>query len=142
MLVVVFWGIVNRVCYKMNDNNGIINSLPIFEEKLDPMEKTYVVIVWFSKKILEVATNGVPELAQNANNAHKVIHKDAKKKDCKTALCIQSAVDTMNFDRTSHAESTKEAFDIIAKYYEGGEKIKVQIADIAKTVGFTADERR
>lgn len=50
------------------------------------------------QETLEVVTNGVHELVQNANDAQRVIHKNAKKKGCKVAFCIQSAVDTTNFD--------------------------------------------
>ncbi|XP_050909407.1 uncharacterized protein LOC127123207 [Lathyrus oleraceus] len=48
---------------------------------------------------------------------------DAKKKDCKALFCIQSAVDSVNFDRISHVESAKEEWDVLVKYYEGGEKM-------------------
>lgn len=65
-------------------------------------------------------TNGFPGLSQNANDAQRVTHKDAKKKYCKVALCIQYAVDTTNFDRISHVESEKETWDILVKYYEAG----------------------
>lgn len=46
-------------------------------------------------------------------------------KDCKAVYFFQSAVDSENFDKISHAELTKEAWDILVKYYEGGENVKV-----------------
>ena len=55
----------------------------------------------------------------------KKAHNEVKKKDCKAAYCIQTAVDAATFDRISHAETAKEAWDILVKYYEGGEKVKV-----------------
>ena len=55
----------------------------------------------------------------------KKAHNKIKKKYCKDAYCIQTAVDAANFDRISHAETAKEAWDILVKYYEGGEKVKV-----------------
>lgn len=58
---------------------------------------------------LEVVTNDVPELVQKANDGQRVTHKDAKKKDCKVALCIQRAVNTINFGLISHVESAIEA---------------------------------
>jgi len=73
---------------------------------------------------LEVVTDAVAELAENATEAQRVLHKDLKKKDCKASFCIQSAVDNANFDRIAHAESTKEAWDILVKYYEGDKKVK------------------
>lgn len=73
----------------------------------------------------EMVTNGIPELVENATDARRVTHKEAKKKDCKAAYCIQSALDSTNFDKISHAESMKETWDILFKYYEIGEKVKV-----------------
>ena len=73
---------------------------------------------------LEVVTNGVTELAENATEAQRVLHKDLKKKECKASFCIQSVVDNANFDRISHDESVKETGDILAMYYEGDEKVK------------------
>ena len=72
-----------------------------------------------------MVANGVPALGEDATEAQRTAHKDAKKKDCKAAFYIQSAVDATNFDRISHAESAKEAWDILVNYYEGGEKVKV-----------------
>ena len=57
---------------------------------------------------LEVVTNGVPALGEDATDAQRTAHKHAKKKDCKAAFYIQSAVDAANFDRIAHAESAKE----------------------------------
>ncbi|XP_058727027.1 uncharacterized protein LOC131598445 [Vicia villosa] len=62
---------------------------------------------------------------RDAIEARKTSHSEVKKKDCKAAYCIQTAVDSTNFDRISHVESAKETWDILVKYYERGEKIKV-----------------
>ena len=75
-------------------------------------------------EILEVVTDDVLTLATNATDEQKKAHNKVKKKDCKAAYCIQTAVDAANFDRISHAETTKEAWDILVKYFEGGEKVK------------------
>lgn len=74
---------------------------------------------------LEVIINGVPELGNNATDDQRVSHKDGKKKDNKSSFCIQSPVDTANFNRIFHAELAKETCDILIKYYEEGEKIKL-----------------
>lgn len=72
-----------------------------------------------------MVTNGVPELGENAIDAQRAANKEANKKDCKVAYCIQSVVDSANFDKISHVEWTKEACDIIVKYYEEDEKVKL-----------------
>ena len=71
---------------------------------------------------LEVFINGVLEPAENATDAQRISHKNTKKKECKATFCIQSAVYTTNSDWISHDESTKEAWDILVKYYKGGKK--------------------
>ncbi|MCI30545.1 F-box protein, partial [Trifolium medium] len=58
---------------------------------------------------LEVVTNGLQELPENATDAQRNTHRDMKKKDCKAMYAIQAAVDTANFDKISHVESSKEA---------------------------------
>ena len=75
------------------------------------------------QETLEVVTNGVPKISHNSNDAQRINHKDAKKKDSKVVFCIQSAVDVGNFNRISHDEYANEALDILIKYYEGGEKV-------------------
>jgi predicted nucleic acid-binding Zn finger protein len=64
-------------------------------------------------------TNVVPALVTNANAKARQNRKDLKKKDCKAMYAIQAAVDSANFDKISHAESSKEAWDILVKYYVG-----------------------
>ncbi|PNX64364.1 F-box protein, partial [Trifolium pratense] len=71
---------------------------------------------------LEVVINGVAALPANANAEARNNHKDLKKKDCKAMYAIQVALDSANFDKISHAETSKEAWDILVKYYDGGEK--------------------
>lgn len=75
-------------------------------------------------EILEVVIKDVHVIAANVTDAQGVGHKDAKKKDGKALFCIQSVVDSANFDLISHVESTKEAWDVLVKYYGGGEKVK------------------
>lgn len=75
--------------------------------------------------IREVVENGVHEFPQNVTDVQQGTHKETTTKDCKAAYCIQTTVDSTNFDRISHAETSKEAWDILVKYYEGREKVKV-----------------
>ncbi|XP_058726405.1 uncharacterized protein LOC131597746 [Vicia villosa] len=73
-------------------------------------------------------------LAANASDVQKTTHNEAKKKDCKAAYCIQTAVDSTNFDIISHAESTKEAWDILVKYCEG-ESNQLETLKLEDSVG-------
>jgi hypothetical protein len=45
------------------------------------------------------------------------------RKVCIAMYSMQAAVDTANFDKISNVESAKEAWDILVKYHEDGEKV-------------------
>lgn len=66
-----------------------------------------------------MVTNGIPALAQIEIEAQRIVHNDAKKKDCKTMFCIQSVVDAVNFDLTSYAEiregDVRYSFQVLQK---------------------------
>ena len=91
---------------------------------------------------LEVVTKGVHALAANATESQKKAHNNVKKKYCKAAYYIQTVVDAANFDRISHAETANEAWDILVKYYEGGEKVKViKLKPCIDNMGFCRCEK-
>ncbi|XP_073223456.1 uncharacterized protein [Cicer arietinum] len=52
------------------------------------------------------------------------IGRDCKKRDCKTLFYIKQSVDSNNFERISKASTSKEAWEILVKYYTSGEKAK------------------
>ena len=109
----------------MNGTNGILNSLLILHIKNWNQWIKQMKSLFDFHGTLKVVTNGVPELAENAIDAHRVTNKEAKKKVYKVRYYIQSVLDSESFDKISHAESTNEVYDILIKYYEGCEKVKV-----------------
>jgi predicted nucleic acid-binding Zn finger protein len=104
--------------------NGLPNNLPILEGKNWERWSKQMKSLFGFQDTLEVVVNGVQDLVENATEAQRSAHKDLKKKDCKAMYAIQAAVDSANFDKISSAESSKAAWDILVKYYEGGEKVK------------------
>jgi len=50
--------------------------------------------------------------------------KEQKKKDCKDFFYIQQNVDSNHFENISMITRSKEAWDILEKYYEGSENVK------------------
>ncbi|XP_050919532.1 uncharacterized protein LOC127137085 [Lathyrus oleraceus] len=109
----------------MNDTNDILNSLLILNGKnWNRWSKQMKSLLDFHE-ILEVVTNNIHKLAENATDTQSVANEEAKKKDCNAAYCILSAVDSENFDKISQDELAKETWNILVKYYEGGEKVKV-----------------
>jgi len=91
----------------MNDGNGMPNSLLILDEKNWERWHKHMKSLFGLQDTLEVVTNGVAELAENATEAQQVLHRDSKKESCKASFCIQSAVDNANFDKIAHVESVK-----------------------------------
>ncbi|XP_045791392.1 uncharacterized protein LOC123886097 [Trifolium pratense] len=101
-------------------NGGLPNNLPILDGKNWERWHKQMKFLFGFQDTLEVVTTWVPALPANANAEARNNHKDMKKKDCKAMYAIQAAVDTANFDKISHAESAKQAWDILVTYYEGG----------------------
>ena len=108
----------------MNGTNDIPIFLPIHDGKNWNRRSNQMKSLFGFHETLEVVTNRVHELVKNIIDAQGFTNKEAKNKECKVAYCIQSTVDSANFDKISHTESTKEAYDILIKYYERGEKVK------------------
>jgi uncharacterized protein with ATP-grasp and redox domains len=52
------------------------------------------------------------------------LFKENRKKDCKALFYIQQNVDTQHFEKIAKATKSKEAWDILASYHEGGERVK------------------
>lgn len=51
------------------------------------------------------------------------IHKEKKNKCYKVKYSRQATSNTANFDKISHIEYAKETYDILIKYYKGGDKV-------------------
>ena len=52
-----------------------------------------------AQDLLEIAQDGVAELAANATDVQRNAHKELKKKDCKALFLIQQSLDEGNFER-------------------------------------------
>ncbi|XP_050915601.1 uncharacterized protein LOC127130675 [Lathyrus oleraceus] len=102
-----------------NNNGGIPNSLLVLDGKNWIRWNKPIQSLFGFHETFEVVTNGIHMLAINAIDAQRVNHRDAKKKDCKALFCIQLAVDSPDIGQISHVESSKEAWDVLVKYYEG-----------------------
>lgn len=60
------------------------------------------------QETLEVVSNGVQKLSENATEAHKNVHKEEKKRDYMVIYYIPTTLDAINFDNTSQNENEKE----------------------------------
>ncbi|CAL5198322.1 unnamed protein product [Lathyrus oleraceus] len=108
----------------MNGNGNLPSFLPTLDGKNWLRWRKQMQSLFDFHETLEVVTNGVLAVSEDAIDAQGTAYKDAKKKDCKETFYIQSAVDAANFDIVAHVESAKEACDILVKHYKGGDNIK------------------
>lgn len=74
--------------------------------------------------VLEIVQRGYEELGENPTEAQRIAIKDAKKMDYMALYYIHQCVDSNNFEKISKAATSKEAWDILGKYYTGGNKGK------------------
>lgn len=64
-------------------------------------------------------------LLEGATNAQRATHKEDKKKDFKTLFLIHQCEDDDNFEKVGACESSKQAWKILEKTYEGDDKAKL-----------------
>lgn len=74
--------------------------------------------------VLDLVTNDYEDLGANPTKAQRTAFKEAKKKNCKTLFYIQQNVDAQHFEKISKATRSKEAWDILEGYHDGGENVK------------------
>jgi len=72
-----------------------------------------------AQDVLELVENGYEDLGANATDVQRAAFKEQKNKDCKALFYIQQNVDSNHFKKISKIPRSKEAWDILVKYYEG-----------------------
>jgi len=100
----------------MNGRSSFNTHLPILEAR--NWERWSVVMknLFGAQDLLEIVQSCVTDLATNATEVQGNAHKDLKKKDYKALFLIQQSLDEGNFERILKSISSKEAWDILAKY--------------------------
>jgi hypothetical protein len=83
-------------------------NLPIFKgEHYDRWCAQIMVILRF-QYVLEIVSEGVPELALEANETQRTLHHEQKKKDRKGLFIIHQCVDSNIFEKVIEEEPQKE----------------------------------
>jgi len=109
----------------MNGSSSFNTHLRILEARNWERWSAVMKNLFGAQDLLEIVQNGVGDLATNAAEVQRNAHKDLKKKDCKALFLIQQSLDEANFERISKTVSSKEAWDILSKYHEGDNKVKL-----------------
>jgi len=68
--------------------------------------------------------NGFEEPPTNATEAQRTAFKENKKKGCKALFYIQQNIDNQYFEKIAKTTRSKETWDILENYHNGGEKVK------------------
>ncbi|XP_004515992.1 uncharacterized protein [Cicer arietinum] len=106
------------------NGGGFPSNLPILDGKNWERWSASMRSLLGSQEVFEIVQDGYEQLAANPTERQQTTFKDCKKRDCKALFYIQQSVDSNNFDRISKAATSKEAWEILVKYYTGREKAK------------------
>ena len=110
-------------------NNGTTSTqfpanLPVFKGENYDRWCAQMKVIFRFQDVLEIVTDGVEELAANADDAARTQHKELKKKDVKGLFIIHQCVDSNIFEKIIEEETSKGVWDTLKKIYGGNEKLK------------------
>jgi hypothetical protein len=99
-------------------------NLPVFKGENYDRWCAQMKVIFRFQDVLETVNDGVPDLAANADDATRTLHRELKKKDAKGLFIIHQCVDPNIFEKIIEEESVKGAWDTLKKIYGGDEKLK------------------
>lgn len=103
----------------MNTNDGFSSNNLIFERW-----NVLIKLLFGAQDMLEIVQNDDKELSAKPTDAQRATFKDSKKKDLKALLYIDQNMDAYYFEKISKVLKSKETWNILHKYHDGGEKVK------------------
>ncbi|XP_073221493.1 uncharacterized protein [Cicer arietinum] len=106
------------------NGGGLPSNLPILDGKNWERRSVSMRSLLGAQEVFEIVQDDYEQLGANPTERQQTTFKDCKKRDCKTLFYIQQSVDSNKFERISKASTSKEAWEILVKYYTGGEKAK------------------
>ncbi|XP_019429620.1 PREDICTED: uncharacterized protein LOC109337165 [Lupinus angustifolius] len=81
-------------------------------------------VLFCFQEVSEVVEDEVLQLNLDVTELQRTTYKEAKKKDNKALFLIHQCVDDVHFEKIQNANNTKEAYDILIRRHDGGDKIK------------------
>ncbi|XP_073225527.1 uncharacterized protein [Cicer arietinum] len=106
-------------------NDKIPTNLLILDSKnYDKWYKQRKVLFGY-QDVLDMITNDITPLGEEATTVQQAKFKEDKKKDYKALFLIHSCVDSDNFEKVGDCDSAKTAWGILEKAYAGADKAKV-----------------
>nr|KYP47387.1 hypothetical protein KK1_031001 [Cajanus cajan] len=74
--------------------------------------------------VLDIVKNGYAPLVEPATEVQRQAFKENRKKDCKALFFLHQCVDGSHFEKIAFAETSKAAWDALAKACSGDDKLK------------------
>lgn len=108
----------------MNNNGGFSSNILVLDGKNWDRWSALMKSLFGAQEVSDLVQNSYEDLGANPTEAQRLVFKEAKKKDCKALFYIQQNVDSYHFEKIAKATRSKEAWDILEKYHDGGEKVK------------------
>lgn len=108
----------------MAGNGHFPTNLPILDGKNWEKWCIQMRVIFGVQDVLELVNLGYEALDENPTEAQRIVHKEAKKKDCKALFLIHQCVDANTFEKIAEATTSKAAWDILEKCYGGDPKVK------------------
>ena len=109
---------------KMNGNGGFNTHLPVFDGKNWSRWSIQMRVLFGAQDVLEFVNDGVPDLAGNATEAQRNLHREKKKKDQKALFYIHQCVDAKIFEKIAESTTAKAAWDTLVRCYGGDATVK------------------
>ncbi|XP_057423633.1 uncharacterized protein LOC130717434 [Lotus japonicus] len=108
----------------MGSNGNIPANLPIFDGKNWDQWCSKMRVIFNFQEVGDYVDGGYAQLGENPTEAQRTAHKAAKKNDQKALFYIHQCVNSKVFDKISESKTSKEAWDLLTKYYGGDSKVK------------------
>ena len=106
------------------NTNGFGSNILVLDGKNWERWTALMRSLFCAQDVSDLVQNGFEEPPANATDVQRAAFKENKKKDCKALFYIQQNVDNQHFEKIAKATRSKEAWDILENYHNGGEKVK------------------
>src|ERR1044072_212529 len=108
----------------MAASNGFSMNLPVLDGKNYARWSNQMTTIFGFQGVLDVIQSGYTAPAENASEAQIAEAKERKKDDYKALFLIHQCLNDANYEKICNATTAKEAWETLAKIYEGVNKVK------------------
>lgn len=107
-----------------DSGTNLMGNLSVLDGKNWDRWCTQMEVVLDYQDVLQIVKDGYQDLGENPDDAGRVAHKEARKRDRKALFLIHQSVDNAHFQKIASAKTAKQTWDSLVKCYDGGDKLK------------------